>query len=371
MEQPVLFERIKTASGHEFGRATLNASASLNALTLPMVTLLDEQLINWANDPTIVGVLLDANSDKAFCAGGDVVSVHHAIRKTPKGEVPVEAYEFFSREYRLDYRIHTYKKPIICWAHGIVMGGGVGLMAGASHRVVTPKTRMAMPEITIGLYPDVGGSWILSRLPGKIGPFLAVTGAIINAGDVLFSGLADFALEHQHHGELIAEIEKSSWSGSQTIDARQVSQLLRGFSKDVVVPDSQLLKNFDRINEVIGQDGLADMAERLAAMAQDSDPWLSQAAQTFIKGSPSSAVLGLEMQKRVRLLSLADTFKLELQASLGCCVHPDFYEGVRALLVDKDKNPHWHPSKLSEVTSEWIEGYLKPRFDGPHPLNDL
>lgn len=368
---PVLFDTIQTSSGHVFGRATLNATASLNALTLTMVELLDEQLEKWGLDPNVVGVILDSQSDKAFCAGGDVVSIHHAIRQTPKGQVPAEATAFFSREYRLDYRIHTYGKPVICWGHGIVMGGGVGLMAGASHRVVTPKTRMAMPEITIGLYPDVGGSWILSRLPGKIGPFLALTGASINATDAIFAGLADFALEHESHAELIQAIATSSWNGQGADDALEVTRLLEKLSVGVQLPTSKLRENFDRISEVVGNDGLKDISSRFKLLAEDADPWLSQAAQTFIKGSPTSAALGLHMQERVRLLSLAQTFKLELQASLGCCVHPDFYEGVRALLVDKDKSPKWQPAEISEITPEWIESHLKPRFDEEHPLEDL
>src|SRR5690606_37422625 len=119
--------------------------------------------------------------------------------------------------------------------------------------------------------------------------------------------------------------------------------------------------HFDRINTVIGHDGLADIATRLAALATDSDPWLAQAATTFLKGSPTSAALGLELQRRARLLSLAETFRLELQASVGCCAHPDFAEGVRALLVDKDKKPRWQPATLAEVTPEWIEDHLRPR----------
>ena len=169
--QAVLFDNIQTACGRLFGRITLNSPDKLNALTLSMMDLIDQQLDAWANEPKVVGVLLDATGDRAFCAGGDVVGVYNAIKKTAKGEVPQFAEDFFTCEYRLDYRIHTYKKPIICWGHGVVMGGGIGLMSGASHRVVTPKTRMAMPEITIGLYPDVGGSWFLPKLPGKIGSF--------------------------------------------------------------------------------------------------------------------------------------------------------------------------------------------------------
>ena len=251
------------------------------------------------------------------------------------------------------------------------MGGGIGLMAGASHRIVTPKTRMAMPEITIGLYPDVGGSWILPKLPGKIGSFLAITGAIVNAGDALFASLADHILEHEHHIQLIEVIKSSTWYGDRENDSLQVTNILEKLSKGVQVPESQLKKHFERINQVIGNDGLHDIAARLRDMSRDEDPWLAQAAMTFMKGSPTSAVLGLEMQKRAQHLSLADTFRLELQASLGCCVHPDFYEGVRALLVDKDKNPKWNPPSISEVTPEWIESHLEPRFENGHPLDCL
>lgn len=370
-DQPVLFDTITTASGHRFGRATLNAPASLHALSLAMVDLLDPQLKAWADDPQVAGVILDATGDKAFCAGGDVVGLCHAIRALPAGEVPPIAHDFFEREYRLDHRIHTYPKPFVCWGHGFVMGGGIGLMAGASHRVATPRTRMAMPEINIGLYPDVGGSWILSRLPGKTGAFLALTGAHLNAADALFAGLADFAVPHERHADLLQGIAAASWAGEREADDAQLSHLLERLGQGVALPASPLRTHFDRTNAVIGHDRLSDMAPRLAALASDSDPWLAQAGATFTKGSPTSAALSLEMLRRARLLSLADTFRLELQASVGCCAHPDFAEGVRALLVDKDKNPRWQPATLAEVTHEWIADHLRPRFTGPHPLADL
>lgn len=370
-DQVVLFETFDTASGHRFGRATLNAPASLNALSLAMVDLLDPQLAAWAEDPAVTGVLLDATGDRAFCAGGDVVSICHAIRALPPGEVPAEAATFFEHEYRLDYRIHTYPKPLICWGHGFVMGGGIGLMAGASHRIATPRTRLAMPEISIGLYPDVGGSWLLPRLPGRIGAFLALTGAQLNAADALFAGLADFVLAHGQHAALIEAISGTAWSGDTERDAATLSQLIESLASRDELPDSMLQANLERINAAIGHDTLGDIAERLQALALDDDPWLAQAAATFVKGSPTSAALGLEMQRRARDLSLADTFRLELQASMGCCAHPDFAEGVRALLVDKDRNPQWQPATLAEVTPEWLDDHLRPRFDGPHPLADL
>ena len=373
-DQPVLFDTLTTASGHRFGRATLNAPASLNALSLAMVDLLDPQLAAWAVDPQIAGVLLDAAGDKAFCAGGDVVGLAQAIRAlhaTQPGAVPPEAAAFFEREYRLDHRIHTYPKPIVCWGHGIVMGGGIGLMAGASHRVATPKTRLAMPEIGIGLYPDVGGSWLLPRLPGKTGEFLALTGASLNAADALFAGLADFALPHEAHGALLDAIAQAAWQGERDTDSARLSHLLEQLGRDTALPASPLRTHLDRINAVIGHDRLADLAPRLAALADDADPWLAQAGAAFRRGSPTSAVLGLEMQRRCRHLSLADAFRLELQASMGCCAHTDFAEGVRALLIDKDKTPRWQPTTLAEVTPAWIDDHLRPRFEGAHPLADL
>ncbi len=371
MTAPVLFDTIATASGHRFGRATLNAPASLNALSLAMVDLLYPQLQAWAQDPEMTGVLLDAAGDKAFCAGGDVVGLCHAIRALPAGQVPPEASAFFEREYRLDHAIHTYPKPIVCWGHGFVMGGGIGLMAGASHRVVTPRSRLAMPEISIGLYPDVGGSWLLSRMPGKTGAFLALTGAHLNAADALFAGMADFVCPHEAHGALLAGVAAASWHGDRARDGAQLSHLIESLGQGAELTASPLRTHFDRINATIGHDSLSDMAPRLAALAQDADPWLAQAGATFAKGSPTSAVLGLALQQRARHLSLADTFRLELQASLGCCAHPDFAEGVRALLVDKDKSPRWTPSTLVDVTPSWIDAHLQTRFDGPHPLADL
>ena len=370
-DQPVLFQTFLTASGHRFGRATLNTPASLNALSLAMVDLLDPQLAAWANDPNVAGVVLDATGDKAFCAGGDVVGLCQAIRALPPGQVPPEASNFFEREYRLDHRIHTYPKPLVCWGHGIVMGGGMGLLAGASHRVATPKTRMAMPEIGIGLYPDVGGSWVLARLPGKTGPFLALTGAPLNAADALFAGLADFVVPHERHGDLLDAIVATAWQGEREADAAQLSHLLHTLGQGTELPESKLRTHLDRINTAVGHDRLQDMAPRLAALATDADPWLAQAGHTFATGSPTSAALGLAMQRRARHLSLADTFRLELQASVGCCAHPDFAEGVRALLIDKDKQPRWQPATLADVTPEWIAAHLAPRFTGPHPLADL
>ena len=371
MTGSVLFSTIPTASGHVFARATLNAPASLNALSLDMIDGLAARLDAWMADPQVVGVVLDAAGDKAFCAGGDVVALHRSIREATHGAVPGHAAEFFEREYRLDHRLHTAPKPVLCWGHGIVMGGGIGLMAGASHRVVTARTKLAMPEITIGLYPDVGGSWFLGRAPGRSGLFLALTGAPLNASDARFVGLADFQLRHEDHGATLEAVATESWSGRRDDDDARLSHLLQALEHDVEVPASPLRANLDRIDAAIGHDRLDDLAPRLHALANDGDPWLAAAATAFAKGAPSSARLAFEMQRRARHLSLADVFRLEWQASVGCCMHGDFAEGVRALLVDKDKSPRWQPATLAEADDALVDALLAPRFVGAHPLADL
>ena len=371
MTEPVLFSTIATASGHVFGRATLNAPASLNALSLEMVDLLATTLDAWLADPRVAGIVLDAAGDKAFCAGGDVLALQRAIRATPHGAVPPHAAAFFEREYRLDHRLHTAPRPVLCWGHGIVMGGGIGLMAGASHRVVTARTKLAMPEVGIGLYPDVGGSWFLGHAPGRTGAFLALTGAPLNAGDARFAGLADVQLRHEDHGAVLEAIAAASWTGHRASDDAQLSQLLQAHADGVEPPAAPLRTHFDRIEQTIGHDGLAAADARLRALAHDADPWLAAAGAAYAKGSPGSARLAIEMQRRACHLSLADVFRLEYQASIGCCVHGDFAEGVRALLVDKDKSPRWQPATLAEADDAFVEHLLAPRFDGPHPLADL
>src|SRR5215212_7911386 len=369
MEDPILFDTLDTASGHRFGRATLNTPAVLNALSLAMIDRLDPQLTAWARDPQIAGVLLDATGDRSFCAGGDVVRVYRAIRAAEPGQVPPEAAAFFEREYRLDYRIHTFPKPILCWGHGIVMGGGIGLMAGASHRVATPKTRLAMPEIGIGLYPDVGGSWLLPRMTGRSGLFLALTGAPLNAADAQLAGLAEVVLPHESLPGVLTAVSAERWQGEREADAARLSRLLARFATDDLPPPN-LASHLARIDTTIGDvDPLEMIAPRLSALAGDADTWLAQAASGFLKGSPTSAALSFELQRRARDLSLADVFRLEYQASLGCSVHHDFPEGVRALLVDKDRQPRWQPATLGEVGPELVAAHLEPRFVGPHPLS--
>lgn len=365
MSAPVVFRTEKTISGEWLGIATLNVPKSLNSLSLEMIDLLAEQLSQWQQDSRIVAVWLDAEGDKAFCAGGDIVRLYQSMVDTPKGERNSYAEDFFAREYRLDYLLHTFAKPVICWGHGIVMGGGLGLMSGCSHRVVTEKSRIAMPEITIGLHPDVGGSWFLNRMPGRIGVFLGLTGSHINGADALFVGLADRAVAHQRKAEVITAL-----LARPAINHAVVSAVLREHELPLEqLPVSALRQHFNEINALCDADSVVDLFARITGY-QGDDVWLQKAAATLAKGCVQTAWLVWESQQRVRHLSLADAFRMEWTMSVQCALHDDFREGVRALLIDKDGSPVFRYQQIDAFPAEVLEAFFVSPVS-PHPLEAL
>ena len=360
-EPVVLFKEIPTANGKRFGIATLNAPTSLNALSVDMVRLLTPKLREWAADSGVVGVMLDAAGEKAFCAGGDLRQLYQTLLDC-KADRNQYAERFFGEEYELDYLIHTFPKPFVCWGHGIVMGGGVGLMAGCSHRVVTEGSRVAMPEVNIGLYPDVGGSWFLRRTPGRTGLFLAFTAAQINAADAIFAGLADVLVPHAAKAQVLEAIGTAAWKSAQGADRALMSALLAKAGEGAAMPASKLREHFDLINATLAGEDLLVIDRRLRALQSD-DAWLQTAVKTYAKGAPSSVALSWALWQRVLRMSLAEVFRLEYWASLGFCAHADFAEGIRAVLVDKDRNPKWTPATLAEVTPDFVEDHLRARGD--------
>ena len=368
-EPVVLFKEIPTANGKRFGIATLNAPASLNALSVDMVRLLTPKLREWAADSAVVGVMLDAAGEKAFCAGGDLRQLYQTLLDC-KAERNEYAERFFGEEYELDYLIHTFPKPFVCWGHGIVMGGGVGLMAGCSHRVVTEGSRVAMPEVNIGLYPDVGGSWFLRRTPGRTGLFLAFTAAQINAADAIFAGLADVLVPHTAKAQVLEAIGTAAWKSAQGADRALMSALLAKAGEGAAMPASKLREHFDLINATLAGEDLLVIDRRLRALQSD-DPWLQTAVKTYAKGAPSSVALSWALWQRVLRMSLAEVFRLEYRASLGFCAHADFAEGIRAVLVDKDRNPKWTPATLAEITPDFVEDHLRARGDMAPELKAL
>jgi len=376
MTASVLFEERSASNGTRIGIATLNAEKTLNALSLDMVHLLTDRFTEWAKDDGIALVVLQAAGEKAFCAGGDLHNLyrsmreHHASGKALDVSANEYAADFFSREYRLDYMIHTFPKPVLCWGHGFVMGGGVGLMSGASHRVVTEQSRVAMPEISIGLYPDVGGSWLLSRMPGKTGLFLALTGAQVRSADALFVGLADYAVPHASREAVLNDLQQQDWTTARRDNDALLAQVLRRFSDPALATTGPLQKHFAAINSICSG---ADVHAVAAAIAQHGidDAWLQKAAATLAAGSPSSAALAFELLQRAHSMTLADVFRMEFIVSLHCAAQHDFAEGIRALLVDKDGKPQWQPMSLAEMTTDALQTYFVEPGWSKHPLADL
>lgn len=365
-EAPVLFEEREARGGYRIGIATLNAPKTLNGLSLAMARLLDNQLLAWAADPRIAVVLLQGAGGKAFCAGGDL----HSLYRSMVEQANAYASEFFEMEYRLDYRIHTYAKPILCWGHGVVMGGGLGLMAGASHRVVTERSRVAFPEITIGLYPDVGGSYLLNRVPGRAGRFLALTGAPLNASDALYAGLADVMVPEASRDALDDALLGAGWTDNAQGNAETLTALLAPLA---VHPEpGPLRRHRERVDVLCAGDDLDAIVASISALDDAGDAWLATARQTLAAGAPGSARLAFEAQHRADGMSLADVFRMEYGLSLQCVLQGDFAEGIRALLIDKDRNPRWQPMHLSDCTAAWAERFFNPGFSSPaNPLRDL
>lgn len=363
------FEERSGLQGAHLGIVNLDAPKSLNALTLPMIEALQRQLHRWASDARIVCVLLRGNGDRAFCAGADVRSLTQACREQP-GEVPALAARFFEVEYRLDFQLKTYPKPVLAWGHGYVLGGGMGLLQGARHRLVTPEARLGMPEINIGLFPDVGASWFLSRLPGRLGLFLGLTATQLNATDAIDLGLADRCLRADQQPALLDGLLRINWSQQPDV---QLNSLLRMLARQAAndAPPPALLPLRERLDALLDVATLPAAWQALVALRDDPEPILATAAATVAQGCPLTAHLVWEQLERGRLQSLAQSLRMEYAMSLNCCRHPEFAEGVRARLVDRDNAPRWHWPNVDEVPDGVVQAHFQPTWSGPHPLADL
>ncbi|GEN27439.1 enoyl-CoA hydratase [Halovibrio variabilis] len=367
----VEFTEHPTQDDHVIAEITLNAERSLNALTLEMIEAILPRLKAWESDERVVAVLLDSAGEKAFCAGGDVVSLYKAIKGEGDPSFPTQ---FFEHEYRLDFLLHTYPKPVICWGSGIVMGGGMGLLSGCSHRVVTETSRLAMPEVTIGLYPDVGASWFLNRLPNGTGRFLAMTGSQINAPDAVHLGLADRAIASHHREAMVQQLSDARWGKGENTDANGVVNRIMRELEQTSQPvfagmEAPVYQHSPLIRELMDHDSVEQIVAAIAAVKSENQ-WFSKAQKTLANGSPVSIKLIDEQLKRAKHMSLAEVFQSELALSVQCCRHREFPEGVRALLVDKDAQPAWTYPDVASVEDSFINQLLASPW-AENPLEDL
>jgi enoyl-CoA hydratase/carnithine racemase len=343
---------------------TLNRPAALNALTYGMIVELRALLTRCAADMEIRAVLLKGAGDKAFCAGGDIRSLYQSFKDS--GTLHRD---FFIAEYPLDYLLYSYPKPYLVLMDGITMGGGMGLAQGSTLRIVGERTRIAMPEVGIGLFPDVGASYFLSRLPGALGPYLALTGVQIRGADAVYARLADVYLPPAAIESLTDDLSRLTWSDEGRDELRR---LIHGRAAlGLPAPSLSVLR--PAIDLHFSQGTVSDMLASLDAESRTEYlDWAQQTAKLIRNRSPTMLSVTLRQLQRGKTLELADCFRMELGMVEQCFEQGDFVEGVRALLIDKDNSPRWKPSRLDEVTDASVDAFFHERWRGrTHPLGDL
>lgn len=361
----VLFDEHATTNGMRLGVATLNAPKGLNSLSLEMARRLDAQLRDWASQPEVAMVMLRSSSPRAFCAGADLVKLYRTMAES-QGDTRANPYgrDFFAAEYRLDNLLHHYPKPVLCWGEGIVMGGGLGLMLASSHRVITPQSTIAFPEITIGLFPDVGGSLLLHQVPANLGLYLGLTGARLNAADTLYATLADVVLPEQHRDTLVEFLAAIAWAPEADTRHAQLTDALDGLAAEPV-PPGPLQRQHEHVAALVGKPTLEQCIAAIQADDAD-DEWLADNRQRLAEGAPGSVRLAWALYHQATSLMLDDVFRLEYRVAQRAIAEGDLFEGIRALLIDKDGTPDWQPQSLQAADDEWASHMLSP-LSGDYP----
>jgi enoyl-CoA hydratase len=325
------------------GRITLNRPKALNALAYPMIAPMYAALKAWADDPAIALIILDGAGERALCAGGDVVSLYNSRATEGSGL----ARRFWVEEYRLNALIGSYPKPFVAIQDGIVMGGGIGLSSHASHRVVTERSMLAMPETTIGLIPDVGGTWLLAHAAGQTGVYLGLLGHRMNAGDALYAGFSDTCIASAQLGELIHVL---------TATDEPVSVAIANLA--TAPPAATLAQHRNEIDAMFRFDTIEEIQ---AALAKNGTEFATKALRDFGPRSPLALKTTLAAIRNAKKLpSLEAALETEFRLTIRMFEHGEFPEGIRALLVDKDRKPAWTPPALGAVTPAMLHQLFAP-----------
>ncbi|MBD3728342.1 MAG: enoyl-CoA hydratase/isomerase family protein [Sphingomonadales bacterium] len=324
------------------GHISLNRPQALHSLTLDMCHAMSAALSQWAADDTVQAVMLDHAEGRGFCAGGDI----NLLRNSALGDGGASGRAFFYDEYRLNHQMFTWPKPIVAFMDGITMGGGVGISQPARYRVATENTRFAMPETGIGLFPDVGGGWYLSRLPGRLGQFLALTGARLDGAECLWAGLATHYLPHDALAEAKARIAQGHEPGGVLC------------ALAVTPPPARIEGNAMAIARHFASDRYEDI---LASLEADDSEWAAKELATLRTKSPQTCKVALrQLAQSAQLDDFADNMAMEYRIASRVLTRPDFAEGVRAVIVDKTGDPQWNPPTPEEVSEELLDAIFAP-----------
>lgn len=326
---------------------TLNRPAALNALTLGMVRAFHPKLTAWASDDAVTAVVVRGVGEKAFCAGGDIRALYDN-----RGTAFTE--DFFREEYRLNRTIHHYRKPYVALMDGITMGGGVGVSVHARHRVVSEATMLAMPETGIGLFPDVGGSYFLPRMPGATGMYIALTGDRLRPADCVYAGIADAFVPRTEHDALVAAL--------RTEPADEVLERMKADPGP-----ASLAENREAIDRCFSGDSVEEIEEVLAV---EDSPWASKVRAVMRGKSPLSQKVTFRQIREGAALDFDDCMRMEFRMSQHFMAGREFFEGVRALVVDKDQKPVWQHAALDDVSDAEVDEYFAPLGGGELTFED-
>ncbi|KUO54547.1 MAG: enoyl-CoA hydratase [Sphingomonadales bacterium BRH_c3] len=328
------------------GRLSLNRPKALHALTLEMCHAMSAALMQWASDDAVKAIIVDHADGRGFCAGGDIAF----LRNSALNDGGVSGRKFFHDEYQLNHQLFTYAKPVVAFVDGVTMGGGVGISQPAKYRVATENTRLAMPETGIGLFPDVGGGWYLSRLQGRLGQFLALTGARLDGAECLWAGLATHYLPSERLEEAKARIAAGHEPGG-VLSALSASP-----------PEARIENNYSAIRKHFASDRYEDI---LASLEADSSEWAAKELATLSTKSPQTCKVALrQLAESAKLTDFADNMRMEYRIASRVLVRPDFAEGVRAVITDKTNDPKWDPATPEGVTEDLLDSIFAPLPEG-------